>query len=74
MNKREQAVIKRVIDRLDSGRSASPAVQQALENPDLRIWLDCSIIPSMRLLLDNPERSSPGQKRYDRKLAEDLLG
>lgn len=65
MTKTEIETLKNVIARLSAkDKRCSREVQEALSNPNLRIYLDSWVIPALELLL-------PGEKR-DPKLAHAL--
>jgi hypothetical protein len=67
MNKSEIEVIQNTIGRLskDNGK-CSGAVEEALNNRNLRIYLDTWVIPSLKLLIEEQ------RTRRDLELAVDL--
>jgi len=67
LNKSELKVIQNTIRRLEANNArCSIQVQDALNNRNLRIYLDSWILPSLRLLIDEQRTSR------DLKLAVDL--
>jgi hypothetical protein len=67
MNVNERRAIRGVIKRLTADKAGcTPEVREALQNPELRIYLDTWVLPALELLVKQD------RTRQDLELAADL--